>query len=54
MDEEDRLLKEIALIQDCIKRMANHSFMIKGWFLSLLAVLIALFSEKYASSYCAC
>lgn len=46
MDENDyEFLKEIDLIQDCIKRMSSNSFMVKGWFLSLIAVIVALFSD---------
>ena len=33
---------EIDLIQTCITRMANNSFLIKGWMISLIAVIIAL------------
>ena len=36
MSNED-LFKEIDLIQGCINRMANNSFLIKGWALSVLA-----------------
>lgn len=38
--------KEIDLIQACISRMAQNSFMIKGWFVSLYAVVLALLPEK--------
>ena len=34
--------KEIDLIQDCINRMAQNSFLLKGWTISLIAVVIAL------------
>jgi len=34
--------KELDLIQACITRMAQNSFIIKGWFVSLVAVSIAL------------
>jgi hypothetical protein len=40
------LHKEIDLIQDCIKRMANNSFLIKGWTVSLIAVVLALAKDK--------
>lgn len=33
--------KEIDLIQNCINRMAQNSFLIKGWYISIMAVLIA-------------
>ena len=41
MDREI-LHKEIDLIQECIKRMAHNSFMLKGWAISLIAVVLAL------------
>ena len=34
--------KEIDLIQACIARMAHHSFLIKGWAVSIVAVVLAL------------
>lgn len=36
MDNEKILLKEIDLAQDVIKRMANNSFIIKGWTITLV------------------
>lgn len=49
--EDDKILieeihKEIDLIQACISRMAQNSFMIKGWFVSIYAVVLALLPEK--------
>lgn len=38
--------KEIDLIQACISRMAHNSFLLKGWTISLLAVLLALFGTN--------
>jgi len=38
--------KEIDLIQACISRMAQNSFMIKGWAFALVAAFTALTSEK--------
>lgn len=46
MDNNDILNKEIDLIQSCITRMAQNSFMVKGWMISLVAVIIALLPEK--------
>lgn len=40
------LNKEIDLIQACITRMAQNSFMVKGWMVALCAVIIALLPEK--------
>ena len=45
-DSEKReiMLKEIDLIQNCITRMAQNSFMIKGWVITLVAACCALSS----------
>ena len=42
----DEMHKEIDLFQYCIDRMAKNSFMIKGWFVSIYAVILALLPEK--------
>jgi len=39
--ENEILHKEIDLIQACITRMAHHSFLIKGWCISIVAVVLA-------------
>ena len=44
--EKDILHKEIDLIQDMIKRMAANSFLLKGWLISLVAVILALTKES--------
>lgn len=46
MPNKDILEKEIDLIQACINRMVQYSFMIKGWMISLVAIIIALLPEK--------
>jgi hypothetical protein len=40
--DKDILHKEIDLIQACISRMAHNSFLIKGWAISIVAVVLAL------------
>lgn len=48
MDEGIRreiLNKEIDLIQACITRLAQNSFMVKGWLITLIAVVLALLPE---------
>ena len=45
LDKKDVLEKEIDLIQSCINRMAQNSFIIKGWTVSLIAVVLALLPE---------
>ena len=42
----DEFHKEIDLIQACIIRMAQNSFMIKGWAFGIVAALVALAAEK--------
>lgn len=41
------LHKEIDLIQACIGRMAQNSFLIKGWLITLIAVVLALLPESF-------
>ena len=38
--------KEIDLIQSCIIRMAQNSFMIKGWAFGIVTALVVLTAEK--------
>lgn len=38
--------KEIDLIQSCISRMASNSFFLKGWMVSLIAVILAIFPKR--------
>lgn len=45
---KDILHKEIDLIQSCITRMANNSFLLKGWCISIIAVVLAL-ADKAAN-----
>jgi len=40
--DNNELHKEIDLIQSCITRMANNSFLLKGWLISIIAVVLAL------------
>lgn len=42
----EQLHKEIDLVQSCISRMANNSFMCKGWLLSLIVAILALLPEN--------
>ncbi|MDD2229927.1 MAG: hypothetical protein PHY48_11000 [Candidatus Cloacimonetes bacterium] len=44
--DKDNLHKEIDLIQACITRMANNSFLLKGWTISLVAVVMALMKDN--------
>lgn len=40
--DKENFHKEIDLIQGCINRMASNSFMLKGWAVSIVAVVLAL------------
>ncbi|ENU1229215.1 MULTISPECIES: hypothetical protein [Bacteria] len=42
MDKNESIISSLGYIQDIIKRMASNSFFIKGWALSISAVIIAL------------
>ena len=46
MENKPILEKEIDLIQSCISRMAQNSFIIKGWLITLVTVILALLPEK--------
>ena len=54
MDNETILQKEIDLIQNCINRMANNSFMLKGWSISLIAVVLALTNDRLNALFLLC
>ena len=41
MEKQENLHKELELIQSVITRMANNSFLIKGWTMTLMSALIA-------------
>jgi hypothetical protein len=51
MDENKNVIpleeihKELDLVQACITRMANNSFLVKGWTYALIAAVIALFGN---------
>lgn len=45
-DKKDILNKEIDLIQSCINRMAQNSFLVKGWLITIITVVLALLPEK--------
>lgn len=45
------LHKEIDLIQNCITRMAQNSFLIKGWALTVITIVLALSARPIDSIY---
>ncbi|MDG5490591.1 hypothetical protein [Psychroserpens sp. SPM9] len=50
MDEDLSLHKELDLIQSVIGRMANNSFLIKGWTMTLMSALIAFGKDSILSN----
>lgn len=46
-ERKEILYKEIEIIQSCITRMSQNSFMVKGWMITLVAVVLALLPEKF-------
>jgi len=46
MENKTILEKEIDLIQACISRMAQNSFIVKGWLITLVTVILALLPDK--------
>ena len=45
-DKKEIMFKEIDLIQSCITRMAQNSFIVKGWLVTLITVVLTLLPEK--------
>lgn len=45
-ERKEILLKEVDLIQNCITRMGQNSFEVKGWVISLLAACCAITTLK--------
>jgi hypothetical protein len=43
--------KHLELIQAVICRMANHSFLLKGWAVTLVVALFAVFADKLDRNY---
>jgi len=44
---KDLMIKELEIIQEIINRMANNSFIIKGWTITLVVVTLLLKGNKY-------
>ncbi len=47
----DVIHKEIELIQNCISRMSQNSFLIKGWTISIIAISLAIQKDTQNSLY---
>jgi hypothetical protein len=50
MKKDEILHKEIDLIQNVINRMANNSFMLKGWLVSLVVIVLALTKDTIVAT----
>lgn len=50
LDKQVILEKEIDLIQSCITRMSNNSFLIKGWTITITTVILPLLYNKAEKS----
>ena len=48
MNNNELLLKELDLIQSCILRMANNSFQLKGWAITLATLAFAVMPGEKA------
>lgn len=46
MTDKELLTHEISIIQEIIKRMAGNSFLIKGWAISIMAIVLTLLKEE--------
>ena len=46
----EELHKEIDLIQNCINRMANNSFLLKGWLITIIAAVVTLSQAELDSA----
>ena len=47
----EQRIKHLELIQDVIKRMAANSFLLKGWAVTLVAVLLAFGTKDVKASF---
>lgn len=43
----DNFIKTIDLLQSCITRMSQNSFMVKGWTITLTGIILALVPETF-------
>lgn len=50
-DRKQDLLKEIELIQSVITRMANTSFLIKGWTITMVTLVFTAKADIYATYF---
>lgn len=50
MDDTERVVKHLEITQGIINRLANNSFLIKGWSMTILSVAI-LFIARSNSAY---
>lgn len=48
MNAEDRKIAHLGFLQSIIARMANNSFLLKGWAVTLLAAIAAAIAAKWS------
>jgi len=50
MDKSEIIHKEVDLIQNVISRMANNSFLLKGWLITLIVAVLALTKDTLVTN----
>ena len=51
MDNDERLIKHLEMIQGVVNRLAGNSFAMKGWSVALVSALIAIAVDKGDSGF---
>ena len=51
MDDEQRKIAHLNFVQSIINRMANNSFLIKGWAITLLSALLTVLWDEQDKGY---
>lgn len=49
--ENEIIHKELDLVQGVINRMANNSFLLKGWLITLITVILVISKDSLLSSH---
>lgn len=48
---EDKKIKHLEMIQGIITRMNQNSFMLKGWMITIVSALLAIYADKGNTTY---
>lgn len=48
---EDKKIKHLEMIQSIITRMNQNSFMLKGWMITIVSALLAIYADKGNTTY---